>query len=112
MGRGHEAVDAVASLQRVAALIEFSEDAVIGITPDGVITDWNPGAERLYGYARDEAIGQPVGMLVPPERRGGPGGLLAKVRAGQALRQVDTQRMAKDGRRIDVSISMAPIKDD
>ncbi len=85
---------------------------MIGLTLDGQITDWNPAAERLYGYSAAEAIGASIVMLVPPERRGGSGSLLATVSAGEAVRQVDTQRMAKDGRRIDVSISMSPIRDD
>ena len=99
------------ALSRTAALVEFAEDPIIGLTLDGVITDWNPAAERLYGYSAEEALGASIAMLVPPERRGRSGSLLATVRAGEAVRQVDTQRMAKDGRRIDVSISMAPIRD-
>ena len=95
----------------MAALIESSEDPVIGLTLDGAITDWNPAAERLYGYSAQEVLGASIVMLVPPERRGRSGSLLAAVRAGEAVRQVDTQRMAKDGRRIDVSISMSPIRD-
>ena len=100
------------ALHRTAALVEYSEDPIIGLTLDGLITDWNPAAERLYGYSPEEALGASIAMLVPPERRGGSGSLLASVRAGEAVRQVDTQRMAKDGRRIDVSISMAPIRDE
>jgi diguanylate cyclase len=94
------------------ALLEFSEDPIIGLALDGTITYWNPAAERLYGYASGEALGSSIAMLVPPERRGRSKGLLATVREGGVVRQVDTQRMAKDGRRIDVSISMAPIRDD
>ena len=102
----------VAALHRMAALVEASEDPVIGLTLDGSITDWNPAAARLYGYSVEEALGASIVMLVPPERRGGTGSLLATVRAGEVVRQVDTQRMAKDGRRIDVSISMSPIRDE
>src|SRR5919198_1297058 len=98
-------------LERIAALVEFSEDPIIGITLDGVVTDWNPAAERLYGWPADEILGASIGLLVPPELRGRTGNLLEKVRAGEAVRQLDTQRMAKDGRRIDVSISMTPIRD-
>ena len=100
------------ALYRMAALVESSEDPVIGLTLDGIITDWNPAAERLYGYSAEEALGASIAMLVPPERRGGSGSLLATVRAGETVRQIDTQRMAKDGRRIDVSISMSPIRDE
>jgi diguanylate cyclase (GGDEF)-like protein/PAS domain S-box-containing protein len=102
----------IAVLQRMAALVEFSEDPVIGLALDGSITYWNSAAERLYGYASQEALGSPIAMLVPPERRGRSRGLLAMVREGEVVRQVDTQRLAKDGRRIDVSISMAPVRDD
>lgn len=103
--------DQLDALYRTAALVESSEDPIIGLTLEGMITDWNPAAERLYGYSPAEALGASIAMLVPPERRGRSGSLLAKVRAGEAVRQVDTQRMAKDGRRIDVSISMALIRD-
>ncbi|MEY2516767.1 MAG: hypothetical protein QOJ89_4125, partial [bacterium] len=97
-------------LARRAALVEFSEDAVIGLTADGTITDWNPAATRLYGYAAAEVLGASILMLVPAERRGEPG-FLVRVRAGATVRQEHTQRMAKDGRLIDVSISMSPIRD-
>jgi len=112
MGLSELLRDPVAALYRMAAIVESSEDPVIGLALDGTITDWNPAAERLYGYTPDEALGESIAMLVPPERRGGSGSLLATVRAGDTVRQVDTQRMAKDGRRIDVSISMSPIRDD
>jgi diguanylate cyclase (GGDEF)-like protein/PAS domain S-box-containing protein len=98
------------ALYRAASLVESSEDPIIGLTLDGLITDWNPAAELLYGYSAQEALGASIIMLVPPERRGS-GSLLATVRAGEVVRQVDTQRMAKDGRQIDVSISMSPIRD-
>ena len=101
----------VDALYRMAALVESSEDPIIGLTLDGCITDWNPAAERLYGYSAEEALGASIVMLVPPERRGR-GSLLETVRTGGVVRQVDTQRMAKDGRRIDVSISMSPIHDE
>jgi len=99
------------ALHRMAALVEFSEDPVIGLTLDGIVTDWNPAAERLYGYSKEEILGQSIAALVPPELRGKTGNLLDTVRAGGVVRQLDTRRMAKDGRRIDVSISMTPIRD-
>jgi diguanylate cyclase len=107
-----DAPGGIDALHRMAALVEFSEDPIIGLTLDGVITDWNPAAERLYGYAKEEMLGASIAMLVPPELQGRTGNLLAKVRAGEVVRQLDTRRMAKDGHRIDVSISMAPIRDD
>jgi diguanylate cyclase (GGDEF)-like protein/PAS domain S-box-containing protein len=108
----HDQREAADALQRMAALVEFSEDPIIGLTLDGVVTDWNPAAERLYGYSKEEMLGGSIGALVPLDLRGRTGNLLEKVAAGGVVRQLDTQRMAKDGRRIDVSISMTPIKDD
>ena len=99
------------ALARTAALVRFAEDPIIGLTLDGAITDWNPAAERLYGYTAAEALGASIVMLVPPERRG-ESGFLASVRAGEVVRQVQTQRMTKDGSRVDVSISMSPIRDE
>ena len=107
----HRSGEGIDALQRMAALVEFSEDPIIGLTLDGLVTDWNPAAERLYGYDKQEVLGASIAILVPPELRGNTGNLLEKVRAGEVVRQLDTKRMAKDGRRIDVSISMAPIKD-
>jgi diguanylate cyclase (GGDEF)-like protein/PAS domain S-box-containing protein len=107
----HGPAAAIDALQRMAALVEFSEDPIIGLTLDGVVTDWNPAAERLYGYSEAEMLGRSIAALVPPELRGRTGNLLEQVRAGEVVRQLDTRRMAKDGRRIDVSISMAPIRD-
>jgi diguanylate cyclase (GGDEF)-like protein/PAS domain S-box-containing protein len=108
----HNSLEGIDALYRMAALVESSEDPVIGLSLDGLITDWNPAAERLYGYSAQEALGASIVMLVPPERRGGSSSLLATVRAGETVRQIETQRMAKDGRRIDVSISMSPIYDE
>ena len=111
-GARDDSVEGIDALRRMAALVEFSEDPVIGLTLDGLVTHWNPAAERVYGYSTAEMLGASVALLVPPELRGRTGNLLERVRAGEVIRQLDTQRMAKDGRRIDVSISMTPIADD
>lgn len=97
-------------LRRKALLSESSPDPVIGLSPEGLITDWNAAAERLYGYREKQALGRSIAMLVPPELRGSTN-LLAQVAAGETVSQFDTQRMTKDGQRIDVSISMSPITD-
>jgi diguanylate cyclase (GGDEF)-like protein/PAS domain S-box-containing protein len=107
-----DSLQRIDALQRMAALVEFSEDPIIGLTLDGRVTDWNPAAERVYGYSKAEMLGASVAVLVPPELRGRTGNLLERVRTGEVIRQLDTQRMAKNGRRIDVSISMTPITDD
>ncbi|HKP18602.1 MAG TPA: diguanylate cyclase [Gaiellaceae bacterium] len=106
-----ESPEAIDALRRMAALVEFSEDPIIGLTLDGLVTEWNPAAARLYGFSKAEMLGTSVAALVPPELRGRTGNLLGRVRDGEVIRQLDTQRMAKDGRRIDVSISMTPITD-
>jgi len=96
---------------RLAAIVDGSTDAVISKSLDGRIMTWNQGAENLFGYAATDLIGQSIELLIPPElqdeeRRG-----RAIVLAGDSIKQFDSQRLHKSGRRIDVSISMAPIKD-
>ena len=94
---------------RLAAIINSSDDAIIGKTLDGIITSWNPGAEKIFGYAAAEAIGQPMLMLFPPERMHEEPEILAKVGRGESVAHFETVRVRKDGRRIDVSVSVSPI---
>jgi PAS domain S-box-containing protein len=96
---------------RLAAIVEASQDAIISKTPDGTIKTWNPGAERLYGYRADEMVGGDVTCLLPADRLGEEKELLARVRAGQALTRYETRRRRKDGTVIEVSLSMAPMRD-
>ncbi|MDP1848516.1 MAG: PAS domain S-box protein [Solirubrobacteraceae bacterium] len=103
--------DDLAALRRSAGFVQASPDPAIVLTPEGVIIDWNPAAERLYGYPAQEALGAPLQMLVPPELQDATSALLSRASAGEAVSQVETQRIAKDGRRIDVSISLAPVRD-
>ena len=77
---------AEAALGRVAALVRSSDDAILGKTVDGVITHWNPGAERLYGYAAEEAIGQSVSLIMPPELPDELSKVLGQIRRGRARR--------------------------
>lgn len=97
--------------RRLAAVVEGSNDAIIAKTLDGRITDWNAGAERMFGYLASEAIGQPISILHPPERAGEENEILATVRRGEAVAPFDTVRRTKDGRHIEVSISISPIRD-
>jgi PAS domain S-box-containing protein len=78
---------------------------------EGVITSWNAGAERLYGYTAQEVIGQPVALLVPPERSNELPATLARLQKGERLQHVETVRLRKDGQRLDVSLCISPIKD-
>jgi PAS domain S-box-containing protein len=96
---------------RLAAIVESSEDAIIGKTLDGVITSWNASATRLFGYGRNEIIGKSVLLLIPPELHPPEFEILRKLRAGERIEHEETQRLRKDGERIDVLITISPIKD-
>ncbi|MBI4271524.1 MAG: MASE1 domain-containing protein [Candidatus Rokubacteria bacterium] len=101
-----------AALARVAAIIESSDDAIIGTTLDGVITSWNAGAERLYGYTAREVVGRwPVALIIPRELDSELAQILERLRRGERVEHYQTVRMAKDGRRIDVSITVSPVRD-
>jgi len=92
-----------------AAIIESSDDAIIGKDLDGIIVSWNRGAERLYGYRAQEVVGQPISLLMPPERSDEFSGLMSRLKRGETLEQYDTVRLTKDGRRVPVSVSISPI---
>jgi PAS domain S-box-containing protein len=96
---------------RLAAIVRSSEDAIFGKTLDGTITSWNPGAEKIYGYPAEEAVGRPVSMLAPPEVSDEIPAILEKVRRGEVVAEHETVRLTKGGRRIDVSLTVSPIKD-
>ena len=95
----------------MAAIIESSDDAIISKTLDGMITSWNRGAEKLFGYPAREAIGQPVLMLFPPERLAEEADILARIARGESVDHYETVRVRKDGKRIEVSVTISPIKD-
>jgi PAS domain S-box-containing protein len=94
-----------------AAMVESSEDAIIGKTLEGIITSWNPGAERLYGYTAAEMHGQSIARLIPPELPDDLPQLLAQIRRGQRLAHYETVRRHKDGTRLHISLSISPIVD-
>ena len=98
-------------LRQIAAIVESSDDAIIGNTLDGTITSWNPAAERIYGYSAAEAIGQSIDMLVPEALRGDVPGILAQVQAGDRVEQYETGRARKDGTVIDVWLTISGVKD-
>jgi PAS domain S-box-containing protein len=100
----------LASQQRLAAIVEFSDDAIISKTLDGTITSWNRAAERIYGYRPDEAIGQPTSILAPLDRDDDPT-ILERVASGQSIEQYETIRRTKDGQTIDVALTVSPIQD-
>src|SRR5215217_6979160 len=96
---------------RLAAIVESSEDAIIGKTLDGIITSWNRGAQKIYGYSSEEVIGRPINILVPPDRPNEIPKILEKLRRGEAIEHYETVRTTKDGRRVDISLTISPIKD-
>lgn len=95
---------------RLAALVDSSDDAIIGKRLDGTITSWNPGAERLFGYSSWEAVGKSMRMLLPPERADEESDILARIGRGERIEHFETVRVRKDGTKIDVSVTISPIK--
>jgi PAS domain S-box-containing protein len=101
---------AEAAHERLAAIVEYSDDAIISKAPDGTIVSWNHGAEQLFGYAAEEALGQPVFMLVPDRLRNEEGKLLDQIQRDERLNHFETIRRRKDGSELDVSVRLSPIK--
>jgi len=95
----------------LAAIVESSEDAIIGKSLDGVITSWNRGAEKIFGYTSAEAVGQPLLMIFPPERKHEEVEILARIARGETVEHFDTERICKDGRRIFISATISPLRD-
>jgi PAS domain S-box-containing protein len=97
--------------ERLAAIVQSSDDAIISKDLDGIITSWNKGAERLFGYLAEEAIGKPVAILAPPERGAEDYAILESVRRGDRIHNYETVRRRKDGSLIDVSLNVSPVRD-
>jgi len=95
----------------VAAIVASSDDAIISKTLDGRITSWNSGAERLFGYTADEALGQPVMMLVPPDRVDQELSVLKRIEQGQRVEHLEVVRVTKTGERRDISLTVSPVHD-
>lgn len=96
---------------QLASLVEWSEDAIISLALDGTIRSWNRGAELLFGYVAGEAVGRHISLIVPEEKRAEEDDVLARVRRGEAVPHFDTLRRAKDGRMLDISLRVSPIRD-
>ena len=100
-----------ALLSFLAAIVESSDDAIVGTTPDGCIISWNQGAEQIYGYAAPEIVGQPLGLLAVPERGDEVRQFLERIHRGERIRHFETLHLRKDGRVISVSLTLSPIID-
>jgi len=105
-----ESLDSENKQAMLAAIIDFSEDAIISKTLDGIITSWNRSAERMFGYSEAEAIGQHISMLVPRENLSEDDMIINRIRHGQRVPPFQTERLAKDGHRVPVSITVSPIR--
>jgi PAS domain S-box-containing protein len=96
---------------RMAAIVESSDDAIIGKDLNGIITSWNKGAEKIFGYAAGEMLGTSILRLIPADRRDEENQILVKIRRGESMEHFETRRQTRDGRLIDVSVTASPIKD-
>jgi PAS domain S-box-containing protein len=105
-----ERVEAERDRSRLAEVVRGTRDAVFSKDLDGVVTSWNPAAERLYGYSAEEAIGRHISFLVPPDHRNEEMRILARVRRREHLETYETERIRKDGARIDVSLTISPLE--
>jgi len=111
LGFGLERLRAEETKQRLATIVETSDDAIISKNLDGIIQTWNSGAQRIFGYSAEEVVGKPVTILMPPERFDEEPGILARLRRGERIEHYETVRRRKDGSLIDISLTISPIRD-
>lgn len=103
---------AEATSHLLASIVESSDDAIMSKDLDGLISSWNRGAERIFGYTADEVIGKPATILMPPDRYNEEPTILSRIRVGRSVDHYETVRMRKDGTLIDISLSISPIRDE
>jgi PAS domain S-box-containing protein len=108
-GAAYQTWLSVDSARRLAALVENSDDAILGVTLDGFITSWNRGAERLYGYSSDEAVGKSIMIVIPAGRQDDERKVLERIRNGERVVSYETVRRGKDGGKIEVSLTISPV---
>jgi PAS domain S-box-containing protein len=96
---------------RLAAIVQWSEDVIISKDLNGVIQTWNQAAERIFGYSASEAIGQHITLIIPTDRRAEEDDVIARIRRGETVDHFETIRQAKDGRLLDISLTVSPIRD-
>jgi two-component system CheB/CheR fusion protein len=96
---------------RLAAIVDSSDDAIVSKTLDGIITSWNRGAERLFGFTAAEAIGQAILLIIPSDRRPEEAEVLARIRRGEVVNHYETVRRRKDGSLVDISLTVSPVRD-
>jgi PAS domain S-box-containing protein len=96
--------------RQLASIVESCDDSIISQSLDGIITTWNKGAERLFGYTAEEAIGKPVTVLMPPERQNEELAIRERIRRGERVEHCETVRLHKNGSRVDISLTVSPLK--
>ena len=111
IGFGVERTRYSISVNRLAAIVQSSEDAIISKNLEGIITSWNRGAERIFGYSVEEAVGQPMTRLTPPDHSDEEPRILSRIRSGEKVDHYDTVRRRKDGSLVDISLTVSPIRD-
>src|SRR5215831_6040767 len=99
-----------ATLLDLRALVDASDDAIIGKTMDGTIISWNKGAEKMYGYKAEEVLGQSISLLIPPDHPNELPKIMRRLQRGEHIKSFETTRIRKDGQRIDVSVTISPMK--
>jgi PAS domain S-box-containing protein len=109
--RQYQLRDQIQTQALLAAVVSSSDDAIISKTLEGVITSWNRGAERLFGYPAEEVIGRPILIIIPSERRDEEEEILRRLALGEHIEHFETVRCAKDGRRLDASLTISPVRD-
>jgi PAS domain S-box-containing protein len=106
-----ELTEAERARVHLAAIIESSEDGIVSKTLEGIVTSWNRGAERLFGFTAEEMIGQPITRIIPPELHYEETEILAKLRRGERIERYEATRLHKDGRRLRISLTISPVRD-
>src|SRR5216117_3027587 len=110
--RHPDLVDPASLRSYLAAIVESSEDAIIGKDLDGIITSWNKGAQRIYGYSAREVIGKPVSILIPADRADETSQIMERLKRGEHIKHSETARVTKSGERIHSSLTASPIRDE
>jgi PAS domain S-box-containing protein len=108
----HAAAERLSAANLLASIVESSEDAIVSKTLDGIIKTWNAGAERLFGYSADEAVGRHISLFIPAERLAEEDRIIALLKAGQRIEHFETERLRRNGERVTVSLTISPIRDE
>ena len=107
----NHSISAEAAAEYYKAIVESSDDAIISKTPDGLVTSWNPAAQTIFGYSSEEMLGRSLLILLPPEKSDEERFILERIQAGEMVEHFETIRIHKDGRRVNVSVTISPIRD-